>query len=176
MSKETSEGKESFAVAAETKEKKPCCGFLSLDGHKEAWGVNFNGIGRGAISMSNVYLANSMILLACREAGGANDEGTVCIDKRVRIYGQTPATVISNIAAFAPLIAACAMPLIGAIVDFTPHRRMVGVVMAFLLFFISAIQIGTVDVSVLSCVLCVFSNGSSTSFLSIVSERGKSNR
>lgn len=123
------------------------CGCMSLNKHPEAQGVNYNGIARGAISMSNVYLGNSMILLACKAAGGFNEEGTQCIDPNRNIYGMRPAALISNIALAASLLAAFVMPPMGAIVDFTPHRKLVGIILAVLLALISAIQIGTVDVS-----------------------------
>lgn len=122
---------------------------MSLENNPEARGVNFNGIARGAISMSNVYLGNSMILLACKAAGGANEAGTMCVNRSVEIYGMKPAALISNIAVAASLLAAFMMPPIGAIIDFTPHRKRWGVIMAVLLAVISAIQIGTVEVSLL---------------------------
>ena len=123
------------------------CACLSLDKNPQARGANFNGFARGSLNMSNVYLANSFILLACKEAGGANEAGTVCINPSVEIYGLKPASFISNIAVAASILAAFIMPPLGAVVDFTPHRKTVGILMSVLLAVISGIQIGTVDVS-----------------------------
>ncbi len=130
------------------------CGCMSLDKHEEARGANFHGIGRGAISMSNVYLSNSLILLACIQAGGASPNNRQCIDQTVRVYGFRPASLISNIYAGAGLVAAFLMPVIGAMIDFSPHRKKIGVIMAVLLALISGIQIGTVEVRADRCSCC----------------------
>ena len=123
--------------------------WFSLDGNKEAKGTNYGGIARGAISMSNVYLANSMIHLACKAAGGFDPEGERCVNNQLTIYGMKPAALISNIAVASSVLSALLMPLFGAIIDYTPHRKWVGVGTAALLTIITGIQIGTVDVSIL---------------------------
>ena len=153
---QTSGGPERASSPSEPNEKK--CGCLSMDGHVESWGITFNGISRGAIAMSNVYFANTVILLACIDGGGANDEGTKCEDRSVRIYGMRPDSLISNIAVAASLLSAFCMPSVGAIIDYTPHRRTVGIVMAALLTIISAIQIGTVQVSIVSLRFVLYLN------------------
>lgn len=141
-------GTESASTSETESDSSKCspCTCMSLDKHEEARGVNFNGIGRGAISMSNVYLSNSLILLACIQAGGADPNNMRCIDQSVRVYGFRPASLISNIYAGAGLVAAFLMPVIGAMIDFSPHRKKIGVIMAVLLALISGIQIGTVEV------------------------------
>jgi hypothetical protein len=117
-----------------------------------AKGVTFNGVARGAINMSNVYLGNSFILLACKAAGGADDTGSRCINRDVQIYGMKPAALISNIIIASTIISAFCMPLFGAVIDFTPHRKWVGIGTAAALTIISGIQIGTVYVSDVSLV------------------------
>ena len=141
-------GPESASTSETESDGSKCspCACMSLDKHEEARGVNFNGIGRGAISMSNVYLSNSLILLACIQAGGADPNNMRCIDQTVRVYGFRPASLISNIYAGAGLVAAFLMPVIGAMIDFSPHRKKIGVIMAVLLALVSGIQIGTVEV------------------------------
>jgi len=129
------------------------CGLLaycSFRGHRESKGINIAGVARGAISMSNVYLANSMIHLACKQGGGFEEGKEFCTDYSVEVYGMKPGALISNIAVIASVLAAFLMPIFGAVIDFTPHRRMVGVGTALILFAISAIQIGTVEVSFVS--------------------------
>jgi hypothetical protein len=129
------------------------CGLLaycSFMGHRESQGINIAGIARGALSMSNVYLANSMIHLACKQGGGFGSEKEQCTDYNVTVYGMKPGALISNIAVIASVLAALFMPVFGAVIDFTPHRRMVGVGTALVLFAISAVQIGTVEVSFVS--------------------------
>jgi len=123
------------------------CGCCTFKGHRESQGINIAGLSRGAISMSNVYLANSMIHLACKQAGGFEIEGREqCTNYSLEVYGMKPATLISNIAVIASVLTALLMPVFGAIIDFTPHRRMVGVGTSIFLVVISGIQIGTTEV------------------------------
>jgi len=122
------------------------CGCCTFQGHRESQGINIAGLSRGAISMSNVYLANSMIHLACKQAGGFEIEGREqCTNYSLEVYGMKPATLISNIAVIASVLTALLMPVFGAIIDFTPHRRMVGVGTSIFLVVISGIQIGTTE-------------------------------
>lgn len=123
------------------------CGFLSFsfNGKADVRGVNYAGIARGAINMSNVYLSNSFILLACKAAGGANEEGTRCMDGQLEIYGMKPAALISNIIVAASIMSALVMPLFGAIIDYTSYRHWVGIGTAATLTIVTGIQIATVD-------------------------------
>lgn len=122
------------------------CGWFSFQGHRESRGINIAGIARGAISMSNVYFANVLIHFACKQGGGFEIEGKeYCTNYGVTVYGMKPAALVSNIAIIASVLAALLMPIFGAIIDYTPHRRMVGVWTAVCLAVISAIQIGTVE-------------------------------
>eukprot|EP00531_Pseudo-nitzschia_arenysensis_P004484 CAMPEP_0116127188 /NCGR_PEP_ID=MMETSP0329-20121206/6713_1 /TAXON_ID=697910 /ORGANISM="Pseudo-nitzschia arenysensis, Strain B593" /LENGTH=504 /DNA_ID=CAMNT_0003621283 /DNA_START=113 /DNA_END=1627 /DNA_ORIENTATION=- len=130
---------------AESPSDPPGRNCMSFEKNPQARGVNYNGIARGAVSMSNVYLGNALILLACKAAGGANEEGTMCVKRDVEIYGMRPAALLSNIAIASALLSAFMMPPVGAIVDFTPDRKKWGIIMAVLLAVISAIQIGTVE-------------------------------
>jgi hypothetical protein len=125
------------------------CGLLaycSFNGNRASQGINIAGMARGAVSMSNVYLANSLIHLACKQGGGFEGENERCTNYNVTVYGMKPGALISNIAVIASVLSALLMPFFGAIIDFTPHRRMVGVGTAIGLGAISAIQIGTNEV------------------------------
>jgi len=122
------------------------CGCCMFQGHRASQGINITGIARGAISMSNVYLANSMIHLACKQAGGFEIEGREqCTNYSLEVYGMKPAALISNIAVIASVLSALLMPVFGAIIDFTPYRRMVGVGTWICLAGISGIQIFTTE-------------------------------
>jgi len=118
---------------------------LSFDGNQDAKAVNYGGIARGAINMSNVYLANSLIHLACKASGGFDEAGLQCVNPGLNIYGMKPAALISNIAVAASILSALMMPLFGAIIDYTPHRKWVGIGTAATLTIVTGVQIGTVD-------------------------------
>lgn len=91
--------------------------------------------------MSNVFLSTALITLGKRSLGCLDDdkicEGTV--------YGFRPSSLITIIATVSGLLSAFLLPIIGAIVDYTPYRKFMGGVFALLLIAVQAIQIGTVQ-------------------------------
>ena len=58
------------------------------------------------------------------------------------VYGQSPVSLIANIAVISGLLAAFFMPIIGVILDFTSYRRFVGVSFSVIFTIIQAAQIG----------------------------------
>lgn len=63
----------------------------------------------------------------------------------IRVYGFFPTTLVTNIAVIAGLLAAFSLPVIGAIIDYTSHRRTVGRIVAFIIWLIQTIQIFTLE-------------------------------
>ena len=96
--------------------------------------------------MSNIFLAGSLIFLACKEGGGVDPTTNTCDDEGISVYGMKPSALISNIAVASGLLAAILMPIIGAIIDYTPRRKFVGISSAIVLGCIQATQIGTSEV------------------------------
>mmetsp|Transcript_44967 Transcript_44967/g.109217 ORF Transcript_44967/g.109217 Transcript_44967/m.109217 type:complete len:673 (-) Transcript_44967:2423-4441(-) len=126
-----------------------CC---SYDGIPEAQGYSMLAMVRGSVIMSNIFLASSLIYLACEEADGLRpdlesddpENNLTCTNPdENKVYGMTPSSLITNIAVVSPVLSALFMPVVGAIVDFTPHRRLVGKLSALLLVAIQTVQIGT---------------------------------
>lgn len=98
-----------------------------FNGVLEARGYNMLGIGRGFINMSQLFLSSSLIFLASQEAGCIDDDETSTDETcENRVYGFTPAALVTNIAAITGLLAAFFMPVVGAVLDYTPHRKLVG--------------------------------------------------
>lgn len=131
-----------------TEERKRCCENLRFEDINEGKGYNALGIGRGTIVMSNIFLSTSLLRLASLEAGCQffdEDDTIETPDCTTKIYGFRPSSLITNIAIISGLMAAFTMPLVGALIDFTPHRRKVGIISAMLMLVIQAIQIGTVQ-------------------------------
>ena len=95
--------------------------------------------------MSNIFLSTSLIFLASEAAGCLDDEGKVADTCTNNVHGMLPAALVTNIAIVSGLLAAFLMPLAGAMVDYTPYRRAVGITVASLMILIQAIQIGTVS-------------------------------
>ena len=132
---------------------KRCCGGCSFDGFGMAKGYNWLGTGRGPLVMSNIFLSTALIYLAsetvgCTEEVLNEDNNTtswkVVEDCDEKVYGAfKPAALITNIAVISGVLSALFMPVIGAIVDYTPHRWTVGTISALLIILVQAIQIGT---------------------------------
>ena len=95
--------------------------------------------------MSNIFLNASILYLAREEAGCIDDEGEFIEDCEGKAYGFKPATFVANIAVIASVLAALLMPVIGAMVDYTAHRKRVGVVVSALMILIQLVQIETVS-------------------------------
>jgi MFS-type transporter involved in bile tolerance (Atg22 family) len=95
--------------------------------------------------MSNVFLSSSLIYLASVHAGCVDDEGEIVDECDGKAYGFQPASLITNIAVVSGLLAAFFLPVLGAIIDFTPHRRSLGIATAVLMTLIQGVQIGTVQ-------------------------------
>ena len=121
--------------------KKCCClQYFRFGGLDLARGISTLGIARGGLVMSNIVLGTALIELASEEAGCVPGETDVC-DKKV--YGFTPTSLISNIAVISGLLSAFFMPMIGAIVDYTPYRKAAGIWAAVAMGVIQVAQIGT---------------------------------
>ena len=102
-------------------------------------------IGNGSVLISNVFLASSLNYLAHQEAGCVDPAtGRLTECNNTRVYGFYPSSLVNNIYAIASLAAAFFMPFFGAIIDYTDHRRLSGRMVAFLLWAIQTVQIGTV--------------------------------
>jgi len=95
--------------------------------------------------MSNIYLSAAFVHLAQERAGCLDENDEVIDDCDGEAYGFKPATFVSNIAVISSVLSALFMPVIGAIVDYTQHRKTVGVISSVLIILIQVIQIGTVQ-------------------------------
>ncbi|CAB9500794.1 expressed unknown protein [Seminavis robusta] len=121
-----------------------CCAWTRFDGNVMAQGYNVHGMGRGPIYMCTVLLSTAFIYLASDKVGCVDMQGKIVDDCEERVYGAfRPAALVTNIATISGVLVALFLPLIGAIMDYTPHRKTVGVVTAILMILTEAIQIGT---------------------------------
>jgi len=122
--------------------KSKCCNWY--DGNVDAIGLSWLASGRGMLIMSNIFMSTSLLYLA-KDAAGCFDEPIAEGQCNKSIYGMKAESFITNIATIAAVLAALFMPICGALVDYTPHRKLIGIVTATLLVAIQAIQIYTVD-------------------------------
>lgn len=106
----------------------------------DATGWLYFTIGSSTGVMSNVFLSTALILLAKREIG--------CEDVEVecgKVYGFKPSSLIGLIGTATGLLSAFFLPYFGAIIDYTHHRRRIGMLACALFIVIQAVQIGTVQ-------------------------------
>jgi MFS-type transporter involved in bile tolerance (Atg22 family) len=121
----------------------------------EATGLALNSIARGLVGMSSLFLGPALLILAqdaaVKEGGGCNDsnnnyngqDDSSCNDNdnEGRVYGMRPSSLLTNIGVFSGVFSAILLPLFGAIVDHTPHRKAIGQWAAILLSLIKGIEI-----------------------------------
>ena len=100
-------------------------------------------VARGGIISSNVFLSTAFIRLASESAGCAFDDdgGGGAGECDGEVYGFRPSSLITLIAVVSGILSAFLMPVIGAIVDYTPHRRMVGIFSALFITTVQGVQI-----------------------------------
>jgi len=130
-----------------------CCSWYQFGGSSLAKGYCTLGMGRGPLVMSNIFLTTAFIYLASEQAGclevdpeSDDDDALVVVeDCPNTVYGFKPVSLISSIAVISGLLAAFFMPLAGAMIDYTPHRRLVGIISACVMVAIQAVQAGTVQ-------------------------------
>jgi MFS-type transporter involved in bile tolerance (Atg22 family) len=113
----------------------------------EATGLGMDMFARITVFAASVFLGPALLELATNEAGeqcvgssGDNEAYVACL-KGARIHGFLPSSLLSNIATVAGLASLVVLPLFGAIVDHTPHRRAVGVASAYGLVFIKMVEV-----------------------------------
>lgn len=100
---------------------------------------------RGPIIFAGVFFASSVLYLASAEAGCLDESGEEILDEDdcdSRVYGFKPATFVTMISIIAGLLSAIFMPVIGAIVDCTHHRKTVSITASVLLVLIKGVQAG----------------------------------
>jgi MFS-type transporter involved in bile tolerance (Atg22 family) len=107
-----------------------CWGRPVFDGNAEALAFGLDQTGRTIAYIGvAVFLGTALLQLATEAAGCpvGNLTGTNDIphcDKRV--YGVRPSSLLTTYAAIVGFVSSMSAPMIGAVIDFTPHRRLLG--------------------------------------------------
>lgn len=102
----------------------------------EATGWAMDAAARGPLNMVGSYVGVALIALASVDAGCTQLNNC---DKT--IYGLRPSSMVTVVTAVVGVAAALLMPICGAVVDHTPHRRLIGGLTAAILVIITGIQI-----------------------------------
>jgi len=99
-------------------------------GNAEALGWALDSVGRSvAFIGAGAFLSTALLRLA-KEAAGCETEappGSNTIPEcNERVYGIRPSSLLTTYTIVVGIVSAILMPLIGAVVDYTPHRLAVG--------------------------------------------------
>jgi len=103
---------------------------------EEATAWSMDASARAPINQAGVFVGTALLRLATADAGcerPATCENTV--------YGLRPSSLLTLTSAITGVVAALLMPVFGAIVDHTRHRKLVGTLSAFIVVAITGIQI-----------------------------------
>lgn len=101
----------------------------------EATGWGMDAAARGPLNLVGTYVGVALIRIASVDAGCTQLQN--CDNT---IYGLKPSSMLTAATAIVGVAAALLMPIVGAIVDHTPHRRIIGQISAIILVTITAIQ------------------------------------
>jgi MFS-type transporter involved in bile tolerance (Atg22 family) len=111
-----------------------CCNRPPFEGNKQALGWALDSIATTiAFVGAGAFLATALIKIAKDEAGCQIEKlpgESKLPDCNEKVYGLKPSSLLSTFATVLGLVAAISMPLAGAIVDYTSHRRGMGRFMA----------------------------------------------
>lgn len=102
----------------------------------EATGWAMDSAARGPINMTGTFLGSAILRLAVIDAGCKRAS-----DCNVRIYGLRPSSLLTTVTAVVGVLAALAMPLVGAVVDHTRYRKAFGAGSALIVVAITGVQI-----------------------------------
>lgn len=119
---------------------------MAFGGNKEALGWAIDTVGRTVMFIAtSVYVATTIISLAKKEAGCETeiaDESSLKVpecDKR--IYGMKPSSLLTTCVTIVSILTAFCLPIVGALIDHTSCRKLVGLISAVLALGLIFLQI-----------------------------------
>jgi len=106
-----------------------CCGNPLYGGNEEALGFAIDSMGRAAAFIAaGSFLAAALLRLAKLDAGCEVDPPpgeTKVPECHGRVYGIRPSSLLTTYTMLIGILSSILLPVMGAIVDYTPHRRKV---------------------------------------------------
>lgn len=107
---------------------------------KEATAQAMDSAAKGVLHSSAAFLGPALIQLA---TATAREQCPDCTEAELRIYGFHPSSVLTLASVVATLSTALCLPLLGAMLDRSHHRKTSGAITGYLLIAINAAQIAT---------------------------------
>lgn len=108
------------------------------NGNRDAIGFAFDTSTRGVILIGGLFLVTALLYLA-EDAAGCHDAAYLSLGSSSsgectrQIYGFRPSSLTTSVQSIVAVISSICMPLVGAVIDHTSHRRLVGQLTAVLL-------------------------------------------
>lgn len=109
-------------------------------GDEMSQGYTLMLLARAPLLYSGVFLSTTIFWLASDEAGCVDENEELLEDCDGRVYGYKPESFISMILIISGLLSAFFMPIIGAMVDCTDHRKTLAIATAIMLVVITCAQ------------------------------------
>ena len=107
------------------------CGFKT--GPIEATGLVLINFGKGAVTMSTIFLGPALLSLAndaakahCKSYDNTENVDSQCDENGQRVYGMKPSSLLTVIGVISGLLSTIFLPLFGSIVDHTSYRKEIG--------------------------------------------------
>ncbi len=121
--------------------------FLYRDAPIEATGCAIDSYARATIFMSRLFVGPALLKLASHSAihnAGciAEDEDYEACVEASKIYGFKASSLLTNMGSIAGMISIVSLPLFGAVVDFTPYRKQIGMFTAMGVVLIKFFELG----------------------------------
>jgi MFS-type transporter involved in bile tolerance (Atg22 family) len=98
------------------------------------WGMN--SAGRGPLNQVGGYVGTAILRLATKAAGCKS------VNCNQKIHGFMPSSLLTLTTSIVGVIAAILMPIVGAVVDHTQYRRLMGILSGFLSVVLIGAQMG----------------------------------
>ena len=113
-----------------------------LKEESEVFGWTLDAAARGVAVMGTAVFVSTELLRLAEEAAVCNAPDDDFADQPCdnRVYGMRPSSILTNIVMVVGLFSACIMPLVGSIIDHTPHRKAVGSISAAVMSILILIQ------------------------------------
>jgi len=106
------------------------------NGNKEALAWALDGIGRAVQFVAAGAFFGTALIRIAKEAAGCLTEApegeTEIPECDGKVYGIKPSSLLTTYTMIVGVTSACVLPLMGAIIDYTPYRRRLGRIMSFL--------------------------------------------
>jgi len=111
-----------------------------VDGTKlpEAAGWGMDSAARGPLNQIGGYVGSAIIRLAAKDVGCVSPRGC---DIAVRGGILKPSSLLTATSTIVGIVGAILMPFVGAIVDHTTHRKLLGITSGFLVVLVAGLQI-----------------------------------